>query len=168
MAELARPAVRGTAWPSRLSRPLAPRFQLAVARVGDAEMAIYGLVMAATFTMRIWDVGSRAMHHDESLHATYAWYLFKGMGYQYNPIMHGPLQFYAMAFFYMMFGDSEVTARLFAVLCGTVIVFLPYFLRREMGRLGALMAAVALAVSPVFLYYSRFGATISCCACYRW
>ena len=96
------------------------------------------------------------MHHDESLHATYAWYLFQGLGYHYDPVMHGPLQFYVMAFFYLLFGDSEASARLFAVLCGSVIVFLPYFLRRDMGRAGALIASVALAVSPAFMYYSRF------------
>lgn len=96
------------------------------------------------------------MHHDESLHATYAWYLFKGRGYSYNPIMHGPLQFYVMAFLYMLFGDNETTARLFAVICGSGIVALPYFLRREIGRYGALTASLVLAISPTFLYFSRF------------
>src|SRR5581483_2260626 len=120
------------------------------------ELAAYMFVTGLAFTVRIWDVGARAMHHDESLHATYAWYLFKGQGYQYNPLMHGPLQFYVTAFFYMLFGDTETTARLFAVLCGSGLVFLPYFLRREMGRAAALIAAIALAVSPTFVYYSRF------------
>jgi uncharacterized protein (TIGR03663 family) len=139
-----------------LNRPVLPRVQAIFARVLDTERLAYLLLLAIAFTMRIWDVGSRAMHHDESLHATYAWYLFKGLGYQYDPLMHGPLQFYVMAFFYMLFGDSETTARLLAVLCGTLIVVLPYFIRREMGRPAALLAATALMISPTFLYYSRF------------
>ncbi|HEV3308915.1 MAG TPA: flippase activity-associated protein Agl23, partial [Chloroflexota bacterium] len=157
MAEAARlrPAA-GPAGPAWLSRPLLPDLQRVLAREIDWEVAGYALLVALSFVVRIWDVGGRAMHHDESLHATYAWYLFKGRGYQYNPLMHGPLQFYVMAFFYMLFGDSETTARLFAVLSGSAIVFLPYFLRREMGRNAAAIAALALAISPTFLYFSRF------------
>src|SRR5579884_3833473 len=120
------------------------------------EHLLYAGIVLGAFTLRIWDVGARAMHHDESLHATYAWYLFKGQGYSYNPVMHGPLQFFVMALFYLLFGDSETTARLFAVLCGTGLVILPYFLRPHLGRQGALIASIALAISPAFLYYSRF------------
>jgi uncharacterized protein (TIGR03663 family) len=159
MAEIARPRTQPfPAGPAEgwLSRPLAPAVQRVLAREIDWELAGYVALVAVAFTLRIWDVGGRAMHHDESLHATYAWYLFKGRGYQYNPLMHGPLQFYVMAFFYMLFGDSETTARLFAVLCGTAIVLLPYFLRKDLGRNGAFVAAIALAISPAFLYYSRF------------
>lgn len=156
MAESARalppvvPAGPVLAWPSLPSLARIKAIEL------DWELAAYIALIAIAFTIRIWDVGARAMHHDESLHATYAWYLFQGRGYQYNPLMHGPLQFYVMAFFYMLFGDSETTARLFAVLSGTAIVFLPYLLRHRLGQAGALVAAVGLTVSPAFLYYSRF------------
>src|SRR5487761_250025 len=44
------------------------------------HLAWIGLV-AIAFVMRIWDVGKRAMHHDESMHAFYGWTLFKGGGY---------------------------------------------------------------------------------------
>jgi uncharacterized protein (TIGR03663 family) len=128
---------------------------LAISRV-DSAVIPFALVTAAAFVARVWDVGARAMHHDESLHATYAWYLAHGQGYQYNPVMHGPLQFYAIALSYLIFGDSETTARLFAVLCGTALVLLPYFIRRELGYRSAVLCSVMLAVSPAFLYYSRF------------
>ena len=32
----------------------------------------------------------------------------------------------------------------------------PYFLRRELGRTGAVVASVLFAISPAFLYFSRF------------
>lgn len=155
MAEVARerPTAALPAW---MGRPLFPAVQRILAEEITWEMAAYAALVALAFTLRIWDVGGRAMHHDESLHATYAWYLFKGQGYHYNPLMHGPLQFYVMAFFYMLFGDSETTAKLFAVLCGTGLVLTPYFLRREIGRTGAILSALFLTISPTFLYFSRF------------
>ncbi len=120
------------------------------------EALAYLGVCSAAFLLRMWDLGGRAMHHDESLHATFAWYLFKGQGYSYNPVMHGPLQFFVMALFYVLFGDSATTARLFAALCGSGLVILPIFLRQPMGKRGAFIGSIALAISPAFLYYSRF------------
>ncbi len=151
-------ARRGTGWylTDALTRPISPALQGLLAQEISWELVAYLTLTALALALRFWDVGARAMHHDESLHAMYAWYLYKGRGYSYDPLMHGPLQFYVMAFFYMLFGDSETTARLFAVLCGTALVFMPYFLRRELGRTGALVAAGVLTISPTFVYFSRF------------
>jgi uncharacterized protein (TIGR03663 family) len=117
----------------------------------------FALIAAVGFVARIWDLGSRAMHHDESLHALYSWYLYVGKGYQHDPMMHGPFLFHSTALMYLLFGDSEVTFRLPYVLLGTASIFLMYFLRHELGRWGAIAAAVLLAFEPVFLYFSRFG-----------
>ncbi len=152
-AVLPQPASGHSLW---LDRPFLPSVQRLLASEIDRTRLAFAAIILLAFALRIADLGTRAMHHDESLHATYAWYLYKGDGYHYDPLMHGPLQFYVMAFFYLLFGDSETTARLFAVLCGTAIVFLPYLLRREMTLPGSLIAAIFLAVSPTFLYFSRF------------
>src|SRR5581483_2865047 len=50
--------------------------------------------------LRLYDVGSRALHHDESLHAVYSWYLYIGRGYVHDPLMHGPYQFHVNALMY--------------------------------------------------------------------
>jgi len=119
------------------------------------EQALYAFIVLAAFLVRIWDVGSRAMHGDEAVHAWFAWNLFTGAGYQYDPVYHGPLQFYVTDAFFFLFGDSNTTGRLSAVLIGTAMVGLPYFLRRELGRAGALIASVLFAFSPAFIYVSR-------------
>ncbi|HEX6507480.1 MAG TPA: flippase activity-associated protein Agl23, partial [Chloroflexota bacterium] len=119
-------------------------------------MLLYGTILLVGFGLRIWDVGARAMHHDESLHAYYAWKFFVGQGYSYDPLMHGPLQFEVVPLFYLLFGVSEFSARLLAVLLGTALVALPYFLRAYLTRTGALLAALLLAVSPGMVYFSRF------------
>ncbi len=131
-----------------------PRQQLGT---GDWTWLIFAAITAAAFALRMWDLGSRAMHHDESLHALYSWYLYQGRPYVHDPMMHGPFLFHVTALLYMLFGDSEVTARLPMALLGTAAVFLPYFLRHELGRYGAIAASVMLAIGPVFLYFSRFG-----------
>ena len=65
--------------------PQPPRFTV--------EQIAWFFLVASAFVMRVWNVGARAMHHDESMHAFYGWTLFKGGGYHYDPMLHGPLQF---------------------------------------------------------------------------
>lgn len=152
MADITLPGPR-TSW---LDRPVAPVWQRMAALAIDRERAAYIVLVAVGFLLRIWDVGSRVVHHDESLHAYYSWQLFAGHGYAYNPLMHGPLQFEIVPIFYLLFGVSDFSARLLAVFLGTALIALPYFLRRYLTVPGALLASVGLTISPTFLYYSRF------------
>ena len=50
---------------------------------------------------------SRAIHHDESLHAYYSWAYANGNGFTHNPLMHGPLLFHLNALLFFIFGDSD-------------------------------------------------------------
>ena len=120
------------------------------------EKAAYLALLVIAFVLRYWDLGVRMLHHDESLHYVYSWYLYVGRGYTHDPMMHGPLQFHTMALMYFLFGASEATARFSPALFGTAMVIFPYFLRQELGRVGAVLAALLLTFSPSFLYYSRF------------
>ena len=120
------------------------------------ELAGYGSLLLAAIVMRLWDLGARAMHHDESLHALYSWNLYSGQGYLHNPMMHGPFQFEANAVLFYTFGDSDFTARLLYALVGTALIALPFLLRSRLGSGGALFTAALIAVSPAMLYFSRF------------
>ena len=88
-------------------------------------------------------------HHDESQDAYFSWILYKNGDYAYNPLLHGPLRFYLTAAMYSLFGDSDFTARLAPALMGTSMVAMPYFLRRQLGRVAAFTAAVAARDRPV-------------------
>jgi len=120
------------------------------------ELALYVLFIAVGAGLRFWDLGARAFHHDESLHAQYAWYLFRDGTYHHDPMMHGPFQFFGIAFNFVLFGASDYTARILPALMGTALIGVPFFLRRQLGRSGALFAAGLIAFSPTLLYYSRF------------
>ena len=120
------------------------------------EVLFYvGLVLVALL-MRVWELGDRSFHHDESLHAVYSWYIYDGQGYDHNPLMHGPFQFHMNALIFFLLGDTDTTARIGYALCGTALVAMPWFLRGWLGRTGAMVAAVLIAFSPTILYFSRF------------
>jgi predicted membrane-bound mannosyltransferase len=116
------------------------------------------LVVLAVLT-RFWDIGSKALHHDESLHAYYSWIWAAGQGdYAHDPLMHGPLLFHLNALVYFLFGASDATSRYAPALAGVVVVWLPYLLRgpRFLGRWGALATSALLLISPTILYQSRY------------
>lgn len=133
-----------------ISKLLSPRLVI------NAELVLYALLIVAAAVTRLWGLGHRALHHDESLHAYFSWELYVGKGFEHDPIMHGPFLFLVTALGFLLFGDSDYTARLTPALFGIALVITPYFLRRWLGRAGALATAFLLAISPVFLYYSRF------------
>ena len=120
------------------------------------EPAAYCALVAVAAAMRLWDLGSRALHHDESLHAQYAWNLYTGEGFRHDPMMHGPFQMEAIAGVFFALGDSDYTARLVSAAAGIALVALPFFFRHRLGRLGAIFASAMLAFSPTLLYFSRF------------
>lgn len=133
-----------------LDVPLLSLFRL------DWEKAIYLLLLVVAIVTRFWDLGARGMSHDESLHTLYAWKLYAGQGYQHSPMMHGPFLFHFNALIYFLFGDNDYTSRISTALFGVILVMLPYFMRRWLGRSGALITSVMLLISPTMLYYSRY------------
>ena len=124
--------------------------------LGRGELAAWGALIALALALRLIGLGDRPFHHDESQDAYFSW-LFRTTGqYAYNPLLHGPLRFYLTAAVYVLFGDSDFTARLAPALMGTAMVPLCLLLRPLVGRLAAFAAAVALAIGPTYLYFSRF------------
>jgi uncharacterized protein (TIGR03663 family) len=120
------------------------------------ELAVWAGLIAVAILLRVVDLGARPFHHDESQDAYFSWVFYDHGDYQYQPILHGPLRFYLTALNYVLFGDSNFTARLAPAYMGVIAVGLPYLLRRQLGRVAALAAGVALAIGPTYLYFSRF------------
>ena len=121
------------------------------------ELVAYAALIVVGVGMRFWDLGARALHHDESLHGFYAYDIFRGQGYEHNPLLHGPFQFFGTALtFFLSGGASDYTVRILPALFGVALIVLPFFFRDRLGRLGALFAAALIALSPTLLYFSRF------------
>jgi len=115
-----------------------------------AGVVIFGAVL------RLWDLGERAVHHDESIHIKFAWDITQGVKYTHDPVYHGPFNYFGTAAIFKVFGDSDYTSRLLPALFGIGLIALPFMLRRQLGTIGALAAGFMLAVSPSILYFSRF------------
>ena len=120
------------------------------------EYISYALLISVAFSMRLWDLGSRAFHHDESLHAYFSWELYSGRGLQHNPMLHGPFQFEANAALFFLLGDNDYTARLLYAIMGVALVVMPVLFRNRLGNMGAIITSLLLTVSPSMLYFSRF------------
>ena len=122
----------------------------------NLETALYILLAAIAVVACFYNLGARTQSHDESLHALYSWKLYAGEGYEHNPMMHGPFLFHINALMYVLFGVSDMTARISAATFGVILVLLPAFLRKELGRTGALIVSVLTLISPTTLYYARY------------
>ncbi len=144
------------------------------------EGALWLLLIVTAAITRFWDLGSRALHHDETIHTYYSWGMYSGeVPYVHNPLMHGPFLFHGNALVYLLFGASDASSRFLPAVSGVLLVALPWLLRgpRFLGRWGALAAGFMLLLSPSFLYYTRYirhdpytalGALVLCIAIFRY
>src|SRR4030095_9890560 len=120
------------------------------------EIALFAGIILLAIVTRFYDLDSRVMSHDESLHTYFSWLLYRGQGYQHTPMMHGPWQFHWIALSYFLFGVSDFTARIPAALFSIATVWMVWYWRRYLGRAGAIIAALLMVVSPFMLFYGRY------------
>jgi predicted membrane-bound mannosyltransferase/sugar lactone lactonase YvrE len=115
------------------------------------------IIIAVTIVSRFYDLGTRVMSHDEVNHVIPAYDFYQGLGYRYDPLSHGPLQYHLITLSYFLFGDNDFTSRIPAAVfsVATVVIALIAF-RRYLGRVGALAAGVMFLISPYMLFYGRY------------
>ena len=121
------------------------------------EKLLLIIVLILAVVTRFYHVDLRVMSHDETNHVVPAYDLFMGRGYRHDPVTHGPMQFHLLALSYFLFGDSDLSSRIPAVLFSIVTVGAVLILfRRYLGRTGALIAGVLFLISPFMLFYGRY------------
>jgi predicted membrane-bound mannosyltransferase/DNA-binding beta-propeller fold protein YncE len=120
------------------------------------EIILFSAIILLTIITRFYDLETRVMSHDESLHTYFSWLLYRGQGYQHNPMMHGPLQFHLLSLSYFLFGVTDFTARIPSVISSIATVWMVWYWRRYLGKTGALIAAFLMVISPYMLYYGRY------------
>ncbi|HEY71315.1 MAG TPA: TIGR03663 family protein [Anaerolineae bacterium] len=122
----------------------------------DVETILIVAMLILAILTRFYDLETRVMSHDESLHTYFSWTLSEGRGFEHTPLMHGPLQFHVVALSYFLFGDSDATARIPAAAASVLAVGMIWLFRRWLGRTGALVAMGLMLISPYMLYYGRY------------
>ena len=129
--------------------------------------AIVIFVIAAV--LRMYDLNLVPLHHDEGVNGNFLVRLVREGVYQYDPNnYHGPTLYYFAAFFpwvmRVLFGKSAmenwglttVSIRMVPALFGLATIVLVFLLRRHLGSIATLTAALLLAISPGAVYLSRY------------
>lgn len=113
-------------------------------------------VLALAIVSRLALPALRPLHHDEGVNYWFAQRIGESGQFHYDPNnYHGPLYFFAVFFSFLVFGVSDLSLRLPAMLAGIALVALPLVWWRREPRF-ALPAAVLLLLSPSMTYYSRY------------
>ena len=121
------------------------------------ETAAYIAILLLALFTRFYILGDRVMSHDESLHTKFSFDLYREGNFVHTPLMHGPILFHATALSYFLFGDTDYAARLYPAILGVIMtVLFPILFKRWLGTWGALLMAVMLLISPVWMYYNRY------------
>jgi uncharacterized protein (TIGR03663 family) len=122
--------------------------------VVTVEQAAYGAVALLAAGLRFFQLGLRPLNEAEAVQALAA-YRFTHGAASATPAGTVPALFTGNVIGFSLLGASDITARLLPALTGMVLVLLPYWLRHRLGRGGAMVASLLLALSPSAVYFSR-------------
>ena len=119
--------------------------------------------------LRLYDLDLVPLHHDEGVNGNFLVRLVREGAYTYDPQnYHGPTLYYFSALIpwiaKVLFGSAArdnyglttFMIRLVPVVFGLATIGLVFLLRRRLGTVGTLAAALMLALSPGAVYLSRY------------
>ncbi|CAN5482795.1 hypothetical protein BH10ACI2_BH10ACI2_19860 [soil metagenome] len=116
-----------------------------------------GLIVAVAAFLRFFWLELKPLHHDEGVNGYFLTNLVRDGLYKYDPAnYHGPTLYYIAYPFVKLFGLNTIPIRFSVAIFGVMTVFLALFLRRYIGRIGSLIAALFLALSPGMVFISRY------------
>jgi uncharacterized protein (TIGR03663 family) len=150
----------------------APRVE-APAHSEDLPERVWWICVAVIFliaaVLRMYDLNLVPLHHDEGVNGNFLLRLVRQGEYQYDPAnYHGPTLYYFAAFFPWVvralfgkaamesYGLTTVAIRMVPALFGLATIGLIFLLRRWLGTVATLSAALLLALSPGAVYLSRY------------
>ncbi len=114
------------------------------------------ITAVATF-LRFFRLDLKPFHHDEGVNGFFLRTLFDDGVYKYDPAnYHGPTLYYITLAFAKVFGLETIPVRASVAIFGVLTVVLAFFLKRYIGKIGSLFAALLLALSPGMVYISRY------------
>ena len=124
------------------------------------------LILVATLlaaALRLPGLEQRPMHGDEAVQADKFGSLLERNFYRYDPDEHHGPTLYYLSLVPAWFGSaqklsdiSEFTLRIVPVFAGLLLLLLLLLLVDGLGPTAAVLAAVLTAVSPAFVFYSRY------------
>jgi len=120
-------------------------------------VAVLGVAMAVTLLAALGPLASNRFHRDEAIYSSWGLDIASGRDLLVSgsPVDKPPLFLYLQALSFLLFGPTEVAARLPSLVAGVISVPLIYGLGRSLyGRGVGLLAAWLLAVSPFAILFA--------------
>jgi uncharacterized protein (TIGR03663 family) len=118
---------------------------------------MFWLVLGLATVLRVLFLDIKPPHFDEGINGWFVDQMVKDGFYRYDPTnYHGPLHFYILFLSQALFGRNLYALRMPVVLASIGAVWLALKYDRVIPRPVARVAALAMAVSPGFIFYGRY------------
>src|SRR5437588_1338207 len=114
-------------------------------------------ILGLAAVLRFFLLGIKPAHFDEGINGWFVDQVVQNGFYRYDPTnYHGPLHFYVLLLSENLFGRNIWALRLPVVLVSIACVWLALKFEALVGRTVSRIAALAIAVSPGFVFYGRY------------
>jgi uncharacterized protein (TIGR03663 family) len=124
--------------------------------LAESEWTPWLIIGLAAF-LRFFLLGMKPPHFDEGINGWFVDQMVRNGFYKYDPTnYHGPLHFYVLFLSQTLFGRNLWALRLPVVLVSISCVWLTLKFEPFVGRNVSRLAALAMAVSPGFVFYGRY------------
>jgi len=117
------------------------------------EAALWMLIAVLALVLRLAHLDAAPLSAREAREAMLAWRAVAGQGMPEGGF--SPVLFVADALLFALCSASDGLARLWPALLGGALALTPFLLRQRIGRLGALVTGLYLALSPTALFTAR-------------
>ena len=122
----------------------------------ESDWMFWAILLLAA-ALRLFLLGIKPPHFDEGINGWFVDQMVKNGFYRYDPTnYHGPLHFYVLFLSQNLFGRNLWALRLPVVLVSIGCVLLAMKFDSVLPRAVARIAALAMAVSPAFVFYGRY------------
>ncbi len=124
-------------------------------RLGSSRVAFLSIVLLA-FLLWLYRLDHQSLWYDEGFSVYLACMSLGEITARTASDIHPPLYYYLLHLWLGPFGDSEFVLRFFSLIFGLLTISFIYVLgRRLLGTASGLLAALLLAISPLYLWYSQ-------------
>ncbi|CAN5600929.1 hypothetical protein BH18VER2_BH18VER2_02580 [soil metagenome] len=125
-------------------------------RLARLDWTFWGII-AVGAVFRFFLLSMKPTHFDEGINGWFVDQMMKNGFYRYDPTnYHGPLHFYVLFVSQAIFGRHIWALRLPVVLVSLASIFLTLKFEPFVGRWVSRIAALAMAISPAFIFYGRY------------
>jgi len=132
-------------------------------KMNKKPLYLYFIIILIALSFRLPGLSFRTMHGDEAVNAIKYSALLENGEYQYNPAeYHGPVLYYSTLPFSLLLSQttlqelSESALRIVPVIFCIGLLLILLIIKDRVGWTIVLLSSLLIAVSPIFVYYSRY------------